>query len=128
MTTICRIAPIIFNTHYSLSKIFYSKLSIMCVISIPNKEPHDAHNNCFMECKSNPRGLDKQDRSRRCQYIQSFDIFFILTFFATLTGNDASNRLDIIIFVISRSISVEIDLSLVLFQKFYVWRPFLIFF
>ena len=41
--------------------------------------------------------------------------FSILTFFATLTGNDASNRLNIIIFVISRSISVEIDTSLALF-------------
>ena len=43
--------------------------------------------------------------------------FSILTFFATLTGNDASNRLNIIIFVISRSISVEIDTSLALFKK-----------
>ena len=50
--------------------------------------------------------------------------FSILTMFATLTGNDASNRLNIIIFVISRSISVEIDTSLALFQKFYFWRSF----
>ena len=43
--------------------------------------------------------------------------FKFLTFFAPLTGNDASNRLNIIIFAISRSISVEIDTSLALFQK-----------
>ena len=37
----------------------------------------------------------EKDRSRRCQYIQSFDMFFvsILTFFDTLTKNDASNWL-----------------------------------
>ena len=44
-------------------------------------------------------------------------VFSILTFFATLTENDTSNRLNIIIFVISRSISVEKDTSLALFKK-----------
>ena len=68
----------------------------------------------------------KQDRSRRCQYIQSIDLLFfcvffsILTCFATLTGNDASNRLNIIIFVISRSILVGIDTSLALLPFFCV--------
>ena len=62
-------------------------------------------------------------------YSVNWHVFFsILTFFATLTGNDAPNRLNIIIFVISRSISVEIDTSLALFQKFCFWRPFWIFF
>ena len=53
--------------------------------------------------------------------------FFIFDIFVFLTGNDASNRLNIIIFVISRSLLVEIDTSLALFQKFYFWRPFWIF-
>ena len=67
-----------------------------------------------------------QDRSRRCKCIQSFDIFSNFDIFDTLTGNDASNQIKIyiIIFVISRLISVEIDTSLALFQKFYFWRPF----
>ena len=47
---------------------------------------------------------------------------------AILTGNDAFNRLIIIIFVISRSIVVEFDTSLFLFRKFYFWRPFWFFF
>ena len=38
--------------------------------------------------------------------------FSILNFFAALTGNDASKRLNTIEFVISRPISVEIDISL----------------
>ena len=50
--------------------------------------------------------------------------FLIIDIFAHLTGNDASNRLNIIIFAISRSISVEIDTSLALFQKKKFWRPF----
>ena len=51
-------------------------------------------------------------------FIKSIDMFFsILIFFATLTGSDASNRLNIIIYAISRSILVEIDTSLALFQK-----------
>ena len=49
-------------------------------------------------------------------------------FFATLTGNDASNWLNIIKFVISRSISVEIDTSLAYYLKFYFRRPFWTFF
>ena len=44
-----------------------------------------------------------------------------MTFCATLTGNEASNRLNITIFVISRSISVEIDTSLALFKKLYFY-------
>ena len=44
------------------------------------------------------------------------------------SGNDAFNRLNSIIFVINRSISVEIDTSLAFFQKMYFWRPFWIFF
>ena len=54
--------------------------------------------------------------------------FSMSTFFATLTGNDASNRLNIIKFVISRSISVEIDTSLALFQKNIFCGPFVLFF
>ena len=45
-----------------------------------------------------------------------------------MTGNDATNRLNIIIFVISRSISVEIDTSLALFQKKKFLAAILIFF
>ena len=72
---------------------------------------------------------EKQDRSRRCLYIQSIDIFFyFLTFFAPLTGNEASNRLNIIIFAISRSISIKIDTSLALFQKKKKLAAILIFF
>jgi len=40
-----------------------------------------------------------------------------ITFFATLIGNDASNRLNISTFVGSRLISVEIGTSLALFKK-----------
>ena len=75
--------------------------------------------------------MQKKTRSLKAMSIYSVNwhVFFsILTFFATLTGNDAPNRLNIIIFVISRSISVEIDTSLALFQKFYFWRPFWFFF
>ena len=43
--------------------------------------------------------------------------FFNFDIFDTLTGNDASNQLNIIIFVTSRSISDDIDTSLALFQK-----------
>ena len=42
-----------------------------------------------------------------------------MTIFDTLTKNDASNRLNIIIIVIIRSISIEIDTSLALFQKLF---------
>ena len=54
--------------------------------------------------------------------------FFILILFATVTGNYAFTRLNIIIFVIRRSISVEIDTSLALFQTLYFWRSFWFFF
>ena len=54
--------------------------------------------------------------------------FFNFDIFATLTGIDASNRLDIIIFVIRRSISVEIDTSLALFRKKIFGGHFMIFF
>ena len=52
-------------------------------------------------------------------YSVIWHFFSILTFFYTLTGNGTSNRLNIIIFMISRSISVEIDTSLALFQKYF---------
>merc|ERR1712115_592931 len=52
---------------------------------------------------------------------------FFLHFLAFFSGNDASNRLNIIIFVISRSISVVIDTSLALFQKIFL-AAILIFF
>ena len=67
--------------------------------------------------------FDKQDRSRRCKYIQSnmtFSVFFCHFFFR----NYSSNRQNIIKFVISGSELVEIDTSLARFQKFYFWRPF----
>ena len=41
----------------------------------------------------------------------------ILTCYAILTKNDAFNRLNVIKLVISRSILVEIDISLALFKK-----------
>ena len=52
-------------------------------------------------------------------YILSTHLTFfkILIFFAILTGYDASNRLNMITFAISRSISVEIDTSFALFKK-----------
>ena len=43
---------------------------------------------------------------------------------AILTGNDASNRLNISKFVISRSISIKIDTSFALFQIFVIGRHF----
>ena len=53
---------------------------------------------------------------------------FSMTFFAPLTRNNATNRLNIIIFIISRSISVVKDTSLAFFKKNCFWRPFWIFF
>ena len=55
-------------------------------------------------------------RFARCARPAAAQCYFGIS--AILTGNDASNRLNIIIFVISRSISVELDTSLALFQKF----------
>ena len=54
-------------------------------------------------------------------------LFLILTFFDTLTKNDASNRLNNIIIVIIGSISIEIDTSLAFFQKLFL-SDILIFF
>ena len=76
------------------------------------------HSTKLKPIKSNTK---KQDRSRRCQYIQSFDLFKILILCfdisAILFGKDAPNRLNISIFVISMSISAKIDTLLALFQK-----------
>ena len=54
--------------------------------------------------------------------------FFNFDIFDTLTGNDTSNRLKMIIFVISRSISVEIDTSLALFKNIFFGGHFDFFF
>ena len=54
--------------------------------------------------------------------------FSILTFFAYLTENDISNRLNITKFIIRRSISVEIDTSLALFETFFLAAILIFFF
>ena len=65
-------------------------------------------------------------RFARCARPAAAKCYFGIS--AILTGYDAFNRLNIIIFVISRSILVEFDTSLALFRKFYFWRPFWFFF
>ena len=68
--------------------------------------------------------LNEQDRSRRCQYIQSIDNFF--------NGKYWSNRQNIIKFVIYGSELVEIDTLLVQFERHFkkdvFWRPFCLFY
>ena len=70
--------------------------------------------------QQNGIGIKKQDRSRRCQYIQSIDTFlkksfyFILFFFLR---KKLSNRQNIIKFVIYGSELVEIDTLLAKFTR-----------
>ena len=59
------------------------------------------------------------NREKRLMAISIYSVIwhFYFDIFALLTKNDAFTRLNIIIFVFSRSILVEIDTSLALFQK-----------
>ena len=66
------------------------------------------------------KSIKKQDCSRRCSYIQSFDLVGIrlCVFFIDFTQNFSSNRLNNIKFVIYGSELVEIDTLLARFRKF----------
>ena len=56
----------------------------------------------------------EQDCSRRCQYIQSFDIFF-----ATWNKNNSTNRQNMRKFMTSESVSIDIEIWLALFRTFW---------
>ena len=64
----------------------------------------------------------QQDRSRRCQYIKSFDFF--LTHFATLNKMYIIKWRNMSKFVISESISIKTDILLAWINKFDFGRHF----
>ena len=79
---------------------YFLFLSILCQFS--TVEAFISILNCVKRRTISKLHYFKQDCSWQCLYMQSFDIFFnIDNFFASLTRNDASNRLNSIIFVIT---------------------------